>query len=90
VLDVLDRGPGIPRNLRGMIGHEPVSQKLGVQGLGLGLYLATGTIQRLGGTLELSDREGGGTRARMTLPLNTLLVNDGDDREHGHAIIAAG
>lgn len=90
VLDVLDRGPGIPRNLRGMIGHEPVSQKPGVQGLGLGLYLATGTIQRLGGTLELSDREGGGTRARMTLPLNTLLVNDGDDREHGHAIIAAG
>ncbi len=90
VLDVLDRGPGVPPNLRSTIGREPVSQKPGVQGLGLGLYLATGTIQRLGGTLELADREGGGTRARMTLPLDTLLVNADDHREHDRAITIAG
>ncbi len=33
-------------------------------------------IERLGGTLDLLDREGGGTLARIELPLERLQIND--------------
>ena len=37
--------------------------------MGVGLYLAHATVQRLGGTLSISNREQGGTMTRITLPL---------------------
>ena len=55
-IDVLDRGPGVA--------DAPSSQ----QGLGLGLAIAQGFTAVNGGTLKLEARDGGGTRARLTLP----------------------
>jgi two-component system sensor histidine kinase KdpD len=52
VVDVLDRGQGARAR----------------QGLGLGLAIAHGFTDANGGTLTLEPREGGGMRARLTLP----------------------
>ncbi|HVC86480.1 MAG TPA: DUF4118 domain-containing protein [Gaiellaceae bacterium] len=56
VIDVLDRGPGL---------GDGSSSKTG---LGLGLAIAHGFTAANDGTLALADRDGGGTRARLTLP----------------------
>ncbi|MDN3519086.1 ATP-binding protein [Aquisalimonas lutea] len=83
VLDVLDRGPGVPSELASIIGRQPLGQREGVHGMGLGLYLATGTIERLGGRLELSPREGGGTRAHLLFPMSRLKFDDGIAEQQG-------
>ena len=69
LLEIADRGAGIDTAIRGQLGKTPVSTKNG--GLGVGLYLAHATLQRLGGTVTVRNREGGGTLTRITLPLLT-------------------
>lgn len=83
VLEVLDRGPGIPKELTPVIGREPLGQRWSVNGMGLGLYLATGTVERFGGRLDLLPREGGGTRARLALPLDQLRIDGATDEQQG-------
>lgn len=75
-IEILDDGPGLPAGLRSLAGREPVGGHPGVHGAGLGLYLANSTVERLGGRLTLVDREGKGTRARITLPLNKLRAEE--------------
>lgn len=69
-LDVLDRGKGIPANLVGRLGREAVTTR--ADGHGIGLVLAFAAIERSGGTLSFSARNGGGTLARIQLGLTTL------------------
>ena len=66
-LVIADRGPGLSKELISQIGKTPVSTKK--EGLGVGLYLAHATIQRLGGTLLVETPSGPGTRIVITLPL---------------------
>jgi two-component system sensor histidine kinase RegB len=66
-LEVSDRGTGLSAEVQEQLGKAPVSTKQ--EGLGVGLYLAHATIERLGGSLEIADREQGGTVVRITLPL---------------------
>jgi two-component system sensor histidine kinase RegB len=40
------------------------------EGMGLGLYVARSTVESLGGRLTLTSREGHGTRATLSLPLD--------------------
>lgn len=67
LLEITDRGPGIVTDLHNRLGKTPVSTKK--EGLGLGLYLAHATLQRLGGTVTISNRNNGGALTRITLPL---------------------
>jgi two-component system, OmpR family, osmolarity sensor histidine kinase EnvZ len=72
VLEVADRGPGIPadqieRLTRPFTRGEPA--RSGAAGAGLGLAIVERIARLHGGTLELIGREGGGTIARVTLPL---------------------
>ncbi len=67
VVEVCDRGPGIPPALLDTLGEQPLQE--GAQGMGLGVYLARSAITRTGGVLRYAPREGGGTVARMELPL---------------------
>ncbi|THF67144.1 HAMP domain-containing histidine kinase [Pseudothauera nasutitermitis] len=69
-IEVKDRGPGIPPPLLATLGHAPVAP--GADGLGIGLFLARATLARLGGDLALGAREGGGTIARLTVPLESI------------------
>jgi len=66
-IDILDRGPGVGPHLRAQAGMPKTSDK--EFGLGLGLFLAHATIQRLGGDITLTDRPGGGTHCHIRIPL---------------------
>lgn len=73
ILDVLDRGPGVPEELREKI-FEPffrlptVAEREG--GVGLGLALVRSIAQHHGGNVRCLAREGGGACFRVTLPAN--------------------
>ena len=69
LMEIGDRGAGIDTAIQGQLGKIPVTTKNG--GLGVGLYLAHATLQRLGGTVTVHNRNGGGTLTRITLPLLT-------------------
>ncbi|GAB1261531.1 ATP-binding protein [Aurantivibrio plasticivorans] len=62
-----DDGAGIPSNVREQLGQPFVSTKR--RGLGLGLFLSNATISRAGGTIEIKDRESGGTTLIVLIPL---------------------
>lgn len=65
-IEVADRGPGLPEAIRARLFTPHQSTK--THGSGMGLFLAQRiATNRYGGTLRLDDREGGGTRARLTL-----------------------
>jgi two-component system sensor histidine kinase RegB len=67
---IRDRGPGPPRLLATGGAVEPESAQL--QGMGIGLLLARSAIERLGGNLNFSVREGGGTNVTVRLPMAGL------------------
>lgn len=69
-LTVADRGGGVNPKVASVLGRVLVTTK--ETGNGLGLYLTQGVIDRLGGALTLSPREGGGTVAQVSLPLERL------------------
>jgi signal transduction histidine kinase/methanogenic corrinoid protein MtbC1 len=69
-LMVSDRGGGIPPELVERM-FRPFEQGPGgaeAGGMGLGLYLVRRLAESLGGTVDLSAREGGGTVARAMIP----------------------
>ena len=67
VLEVLDRGPGLPAGLADRLFEPYVSTKR--RGSGLGLSLVRDIARQHGGTVSLEDREGGGACARLVLPM---------------------
>jgi two-component system sensor histidine kinase KdpD len=70
VVDVADRGPGIPPG-----DEERVFERFhrgthaGVRGVGLGLPIARAIAQVHGGRLVVANRPGGGAVFRLTLPI---------------------
>lgn len=62
LIDVIDEGPGIPRGTEEQL-FEPF-QRLGDQnnsiGVGLGLSVAKGFVEAMGGTIQATDTPGGG------------------------------
>ncbi len=73
-LTIEDDGPGIDHAVRPQLGRELVSTK-GDAGMGLGIYLAVGVIQRYGGEIEFHPRRGGGTEVTVRLPLGPLSAD---------------
>jgi nitrogen fixation/metabolism regulation signal transduction histidine kinase len=67
VIEVLDRGAGLPAGLGERLFDPYVSTKQ--RGSGLGLSLVRDVVQQHGGRVTLDNREGGGARARVELPL---------------------
>lgn len=73
-LSIEDNGPGIPPEIERRL-FEPfsTSKPLG-QGTGLGLYTSYMLAQAMGGTLTVENRDGGGVRATIRLPLAESLA----------------
>jgi two-component system sensor histidine kinase RegB len=69
-LEILDRGPGLQPRMSAQVDEPKASDK--EFGLGLGLFLAHATIQRLGGDIMFSNRPGGGTRCHIRIPLTQI------------------
>jgi len=67
VVDIADRGPGFTPEQKAQAGRVLFSGKPG-RGWGVGLALTHATLERIGGSLALAERDGGGTRVRITLP----------------------
>jgi two-component system osmolarity sensor histidine kinase EnvZ len=71
VLEVLDRGPGIPPEEAERL-KQPFTRletaRTGASGAGLGLAIVDRVARSHGGRLELLAREGGGLIARVSLP----------------------
>jgi two-component system sensor histidine kinase KdpD len=69
VLEVIDHGPGVPDGLKTEI-FEPFrrfdDRKVGV---GLGLAVAKGFTEAMGGAIVAADTAGGGLTVRITLPV---------------------
>ena len=74
-LQVFDRGPGVPLELRERI-FEPFYRLPGASeregGVGLGLALVRSIVQRHGGTVQCLNRAGGGAEFVVRLPLEPL------------------
>jgi signal transduction histidine kinase len=64
-LGVLDRGPGVPEELRRKVFDPFFTSK--VQGSGVGLAIARRFVEAAGGSLTLENRAGGGAEARVRL-----------------------
>ncbi|HEY5309786.1 MAG TPA: ATP-binding protein, partial [Casimicrobiaceae bacterium] len=75
-LDVADRGPGIPPDQVERL-KQPFTRASaararedGAAGAGLGLAIVDRIARLHGGTFDLSLRDGGGTVARVALPIS--------------------
>jgi signal transduction histidine kinase len=66
VIDVLDRGPGIPEEILPRIFDPFFTTKSQVQGVGLGLFTAEAIVRTYGGRIGASNR-GDGPGARFTI-----------------------
>lgn len=69
---VSDRGPGIPQHLLTAV-FDPFTRLEGSRsretgGIGLGLALAQAIVNDAGGTITLTNRDGGGLMAEISLP----------------------
>jgi signal transduction histidine kinase len=65
-IEVLDRGPGLPAEVREQLFQPFVTTR--ASGTGLGLAIAKRLTQVQGASLSLTDRAGGGTVARIEWP----------------------
>jgi len=66
-IDIADRGSGFTPEQKSQAGRVLFSSKAG-RGWGMGLALTHATLERIGGSLTLAERAGGGTLARIKLP----------------------
>ncbi|HTG32837.1 MAG TPA: ATP-binding protein [Thermoanaerobaculia bacterium] len=67
-----DRGPGLPDEIRERLFHPFATGRRG--GVGLGLALAHRIVVLHGGRIRLDDRPGGGTRALLFFPRDTIVT----------------
>ena len=77
LISVSDRGPGLPLESAERIFekfYRGDDRKAG--GLGLGLSIARGFVEAHGGKLSAENRDGGGARFIISLPVRVTEVND--------------
>lgn len=70
-VEVSDRGPGFPEDIRGDLGRPYRSTKVR-DGAGLGLFLVVNVVRKLGGSVEAENLTVGGARVIVTLPVSAL------------------
>ncbi len=67
IVEIRDKGLGLSEEVTLKAGSAFFTTK--PQGRGLGLFLANATIERMGGTVRLYNREGGGATTEVSLPI---------------------
>ncbi|MDQ3588249.1 MAG: sensor histidine kinase, partial [Actinomycetota bacterium] len=83
VLEVSDRGPGVPDELRGRV-FERFARGGGdtgtAAGSGLGLAIVRAVADAHGGSVCLEEAEGGGARFTLRVPTATAPVETGTEQ----------
>ncbi len=74
-IEIRDRGAGLTPEAQEHASEPFFSTKAMGEGMGLGLFLARSTLERLGGRIELCRRDGGGTVCRIELPLESVRID---------------
>jgi two-component system sensor histidine kinase KdpD len=71
VVDIADHGRGVPDELKARMFEpfERLSERPNGSGVGLGLTVAKGFAEAIGGSLVALDTPGGGLTMRLTLPV---------------------
>jgi two-component system nitrogen regulation sensor histidine kinase NtrY len=85
LIGIDDNGRGLPEHNRDRLTEPYVTTRS--KGTGLGLAIVKKILEDHGGTLSLSDRQGGGAAVLMTFPLDAAALNIADS---GRAHAAAG
>ena len=67
-IEILDQGPGIDDAVVARLGEPFITTKGETGGMGIGLFLSNATLERLGGRVEIVNREEGGACTRVLLP----------------------
>lgn len=81
VIEVLDRGPGLTPEILARTGQPFISTKKG-KGFGIGIFLANATLERYGGKVSFHNREGGGARVEIRVPLASIEVREHMTESH--------
>jgi two-component system sensor histidine kinase RegB len=81
-LVVSDLGPGMDQETLARVGEPFFTTKTPGHGMGLGLFLATTVIKKLGGHLVVESWLGKGTQVTMSLPLASDV--EGANQSHGN------
>jgi K+-sensing histidine kinase KdpD len=68
VVEVLDRGPGVPAQQRSLVFDQFWQGRKDGGGSGLGLAIAKAFVEAHNGRISISDREGGGAVFSIVLP----------------------
>lgn len=76
IIEISDTGPGIPADLKKRIFEPFFSTKKEKTGVGLGLAVVYGIIQRHNGKIWLDSQEGKGTTFYIELPINPKNMNN--------------
>jgi two-component system nitrogen regulation sensor histidine kinase NtrY len=85
LIGIDDNGRGLPEHNRDRLTEPYVTTRS--KGTGLGLAIVKKILEDHGGTLSLSDRQGGGAAVLVTFPLDATALNVADS---GKAHAAAG
>jgi two-component system, NtrC family, nitrogen regulation sensor histidine kinase NtrY len=85
LIGIDDNGRGLPEHNRDRLTEPYVTTRS--KGTGLGLAIVKKILEDHGGTLSLSDRDGGGAAVLVTFPLDAAALNVA---ESGRAHAAAG
>lgn len=83
-IEVADRGPGIPEDQLARIFEKffRTARPETVGGTGLGLSICKGIVEAHGGAIGAENREGGGLRMMISLPLGEPLPQEGEEHDH--------
>jgi len=73
VLQIRDRGAGFEAQVLANIG-KPYNSTRGREGGGLGLFLVTNVVRKLGGSVSAVNPPGGGAAVTLALPLAALQI----------------
>ena len=68
IIDVIDHGRGMSREVLERVGEPFFTTKAPGHGMGLGLFLTRAVVESLGGFLAIDSQPGQGTRATLSLP----------------------
>jgi signal transduction histidine kinase len=81
-ISVADTGTGIPKENLEKIFEPFFTTKPPGKGTGLGLYVTSGIVERLGGKIDVSSRVGKGTVFQVTLPrTREACMTMGDNKD---------